>query len=575
MYRYSMKPFKLEQPQIEWVEKTLASMTLEEKLHQLFMDMAPFGPSSEAAAYAKKYQPAGFRYGNRPPDELRDLVEKIQGQLKIPGLIAANIEAGGNGGVSGGTHLGDPVAIGSTYDEKYAYQMAYYGCKEAAAVGCNWTFAPVVDILFNWRNCVVPNRSFGSDPDLVLRMAKAYHRGARDAGLACAMKHFPGDGCDERDQHLCMTINDLSCEEWDKSFGKVYSGMIEDGIEAVMIGHIALPSYSRKLRPGIRDEDIMPASVAPELVTGLLREKLGFNGLIITDATHMVGLTSRMRRSEYLPAVIIAGCDLILFSRKKEEDIGFMRDAVTDGRLSAERIDEAVGRILAFKAMLRLPEKQAEGKLIPPKENLAVIGCAEHKSAAHDVYERSITLIKNTRNQLPIRPETHPRIMLYCVDSIDSRMGTRNIESLQDMMKQALEKRGFKVGILDVPTGGNADFGKQMLSQIGIKEFRDSCDAVILAVSVGGASGSNERRIHWRISMGPEIPWYVPEKPSVMISFTNPFHLIDVPAIPTAINAYTRSQEVADIVVDKLMGEKPFTGISPVDAFCGAWDTRL
>jgi beta-N-acetylhexosaminidase len=143
------------------------------------------------------------------------------------------------------------------------------------------------------------------------------------------------------------------------------------------------------------------------------------------------------------------------------------------------------------------------------------------------------------------------------------------------MMKQALEARGFKVSVLDVPTGGNADFGKQMLSQMGIKEFRESYDAVILAVSVSGASGSNERRIHWRISMGPEIPWYVPEKPSIMVSFTNPFHLIDVPAIPTVINAYTRSQEVADIVVEKIMGEKPFSGISPVDAFCGAWDTRI
>ena len=168
----------------------------------------------------------------------------------------------------------------------------------------------MVDIDMNWRNCVIPLRCFGRDPDTVLKMSLAYMQGAKDAGVACCMKHFPGDGCDERDQHLATTCNDRNCEERDASYGKVYRGMIDAGVPSVMVGHITLPAYSRALRPGIRDEDILPATVAPELLQGLLRDKLGFNGLIITDATHMVGITSRMPRREFIPRMLMSGCDM-------------------------------------------------------------------------------------------------------------------------------------------------------------------------------------------------------------------------------------------------------------------------
>ena len=168
----------------------------------------------------------------------------------------------------------------------------------------------MVDIDMNWRNCVIPLRCFGRDPNTVLKMSLAYMQGAKDAGVACCMKHFPGDGCDERDQHLATTCNDRNCEERDASYGKVYRGMIDAGVPSVMVGHITLPAYSRALRPGIRDEDILPATVAPELLQGLLRDKLGFNGLIITDATHMVGITSRMPRREFIPRMLMSGCDM-------------------------------------------------------------------------------------------------------------------------------------------------------------------------------------------------------------------------------------------------------------------------
>ncbi|MDE6476482.1 MAG: hypothetical protein K2L08_06490 [Erysipelotrichaceae bacterium] len=568
------KPFYLKDADIQWVENTLASLSLDEKIGQLFMDMLWNNTGEEVKERIAKYGMSGFRYNNMEADKLYEQNKIIQENSKIPALIAANVEAGGNGAVKGGTMFGAPVAIGATQDKKYAYDMGYYGCKEAAAVGCNWTFAPIVDINKNWRNCVISNRCFSSEADQVLEMSLEYMRGAKDAGVASCMKHFPGDGLDERDQHIVTTINTMDCEEWDQTFGKVYEGMIDAGVPSVMIGHIQLPSYSRKLVPGIKDEDIMPATLSKELLQGLLREKLKFNGLILTDATHMVGLTSKMKRSLIIPTAIACGCDMILYYRDKDEDIESMKAGLANGILTEERLNEAVTRVLAFKASMKLHEKQKEGTLMPDKKVLDVIGCEEHKQVAQNIADHAITLVKNTKKQLPLTPETHKRIMLYSVDStpeIMRKMGMAG-ESVEDIMKSELEAVGFQVDVQDWNSALN---GKQLLASQPIKDFVAKYDAVVLVVNVSGFSQSNERRIHWNMPMGPDIPWYVTELPTVCVSVENPFHLIDVPMVPTYINAYANNRETIKLVVEKMIGKSEFKGESSVDAFCGAWDTRL
>lgn len=573
MINLKAKPFNLSDEDVKWVEETLKGLTLDEKIGQIFVDMIWNNTDEEIKDTIKKYGMGGFRYNNMSPDDLYHQNSIIQNTSKIPALIAANIEAGGNGGIKGGTHVGDPVAIGATQDPKNAYLMANVGCKEAAAIGCNWTFAPIVDINKNWRNCVVSNRCFSSEAEVVLEMGKEYLRGAQDAGLASCMKHFPGDGLDERDQHIVTTINSMECEEWDNSFGKVYKGMIDAGVESIMVGHIKLPSYSRRLKPGIKDEEILPATIAKELLTDLLRERLGFNGLILTDATHMVGLTSAMKRSLVMPTCIAAGCDMILYYRDKEEDVESVKDGLKNGILTEERLNEAVTRVLALKASLKLHKKKAEGKLMPLKEDLSVIGCEEHLKIAAKVADESITLVKNTKKQLPITPETHKRIMLYTVDSTSPMMIKMGMaQPIEASIKAELEAAGFEVTTFDPMEGKN---GKQLLAMTPIKEFVNKFDAVMLFVNVSGFSQSNERRIHWSMPMGPDIPWYVTELPTVCVSINNPFHLIDVPMVPTYINAYGNSKEIIHQVVEKITGKTEFKGVSPVDAFCGAWDTRL
>ncbi|MDR1637357.1 MAG: hypothetical protein LBR93_08460 [Treponema sp.] len=277
------KPFFLDEDQIRWVEDTIASMTLEEKIGQLFINLTLRRDPAYIRTLCNKYHIGGVRWQGGTVEEVYEQNRLFQQESKVPLLIAANCESGGNGAIKEGTLVATHAACGACNTPDIARLMGRVAGTEAAAIGCNWTFAPGADILLNWRNTIVNTRAFGSDPDKIIERCKAYMEGIAENGLACCVKHFPGDGVDGRDQHLLTASNDLPCKEWDASFGKVYRQLIDAGLESAMIGHIRLPAYSKKLRPGIRDDELMPASLSPELLTDLLRGQLGFNGLIVTD----------------------------------------------------------------------------------------------------------------------------------------------------------------------------------------------------------------------------------------------------------------------------------------------------
>ncbi|MFI3260966.1 MAG: glycoside hydrolase family 3 N-terminal domain-containing protein [bacterium] len=577
MLDYKKAPFNLGDEEIKWVEDTFKELNDFQKVNQVIIDMAWSPEEKDLKNDVAKHNFGGYRYHNTSAESLFNQNSIIQ-KGKIPALIAANVEGGGDGGVKGGTKIGDPVALAATGNPENAYYMAYYGCKEAAAVGCNWTFSPIVDIDINWRNCIISNRSFGQDTDTVLEFSKEYLRGAKDAGVECCMKHFPGDGCDDRDQHLCVTINDLSTKDWDKTFGKVYKGMIDAGVSSIMVGHMVLPSYQKKFRPELKDEDLMPATLAPELLQDLLRDQLGFNGLVITDATHMLGLTATIPRREFMPGVIMAGCDMVLFMRDTDEDIKYMMDALEDGRLTRERLDEAVKNVLAYKAMMKLPKKQKDNTIMPSADARSIIGCIEHKEKAKQILDESITLVKNTRKQLPLDPIKHKNVIVYSATTASAVAKLAGNAPVEKKLVDALNARGFnaelyKLNPLKLVTRKGLN-GKKLLSGTPIEEFNKKYDACFLICDVTGYSESNGRSIKWKIPMGPEIPWYVTELPTVVISTAWPFHLHDLPMVPTYINTYNSSELAIEMTVDKIIGKSEFKGVSPVDAFCGSWDTK-
>jgi len=562
-------PFHLSDKQVNWVKNTLAGMTQEEKIGQLFCMIARSSEEDYLNSLNTEYHIGGFMGRQMPLEEVCSTAAISQASAKIPLLIAANFEAGGDGLIKEGTNIGPNLQIGATRDPEFAAKQAYVCAREGLAAGANYAFAPVIDIDKNFRNPIMATRLFGSDPELVKNCGVAYTKAAQGLGMAVSIKHFPGDGVDERDQHLVTSINSLSCEEWDESFGEAYQASIDAGALTVMIGHIMLPEYSRKLCPGIKDEDIMPATLAPELLNGLLREKLGFNGMIITDATTMAGMCIPMEREKSVPFTIAAGCDMFLFTKNMEEDYRFMKQGVENGTITQERLEDAVTRILATKAALKLPEKKENGTLIP---NLAeakkIVGCAEHKAIEIECSDKAVTLIKNKDGILPLDAKKYKRVLLYPIVMTGENFfgGDSGTETAE--IKAALEKEGFVVTVFET-SGGFEGTVKPSA------EIKDNYDLIIYAANLSTKSNQTTVRIEWAQPMGANVPNYINVVPTIFISFANPYHLLDVPRIRTFINAYKFKPANVEAVMDKLMGRSEFKGISPVDAFCGKWDTKL
>lgn len=577
MVDLTAKPFNLDAAAVAWVRETIAAMTLEEKIGQLFINLNVAFAPEYLDHIIGRYHVGGMRFRGADAATVQAHLRYAQSRVKIPLLIASNPEMGCFGSVSDGTLVCTHLQAGSHPDPSIARDMGRVAGVETAAVGCNWAFAPVVDIHRNWRNTVIATRAFGNTPEIVIERAQAYFDGISESKTVCAIKHFPGDGVDERDQHVVTTWNTLDVDEWDATYGRVYRAMIAHGVQSIMAGHIGAPALSRKFRPGIAESDLLPASLAPELLQDLLRGELGFNGLIVTDASLMVGMTSAMKRRDLVPAAIAAGCDMFLFFRNADEDFRYMLDGYRGGVITEERLQEALERILGLKAALGLHTTPRE-ELVPGPEALTVVGCAAHRAIAAEIADKTVTLIKDTGNNLPLRPETHRRIRLYGITGQADFTGTDPTGFLQ-IAREALEAAGFEVHVYRdaqqrIAAGETGVNFNALLREEANEGYAERYDAAIVFANVTGFAQDATVRIHWSAPMAPEIPWYVTEVPTIFVSLSLPNHLIDVPMVKTVIHAHAPSREVIAAVVQKIQGTSPFQGTFNENVFCGTFDTR-
>ncbi|MGV9196008.1 glycoside hydrolase family 3 protein [Arcanobacterium canis] len=589
MVDLTSQPYNLDAQAIEWVHSTIESMSLEEKIGQLFVNMGAERTEEYLTSILDNYHIGAVRYNPASASEVWDQNYILQTKSRIPLLIAANTEAGGNGACTDGTYVGYEVKIGATHDARWAYELGRISGVEASAIGCNWSFAPIVDIMRNWRNPIISNRSFSSDPDQVLELSLAYMKGIMESGILPAAKHFPGDGLDERDQHLSASVNHYSTDEWDATFGKVYQGLIDAGLPSIMAGHIMQPAYQKHFNPSMSDDDLLPATLSREILTDLLRGKMGFNGVVVTDASHMVGLTGAMARKDLLPRAIAAGCDLFLFFNDPDEDFAWMMEGYRNGIITDERLTEALTRILGLKARLKLHLIPQE-EILPPKDSaMTRIGLPSNTNVAKDVADAAITLVKNKQNVLPLSPATSKRVLVVSVSGPQNPIsrafgGGGENEHPADRVAQLLRERGYDVtcheSLLDklatmTPEEQAQSVKNAYAGKAPIARLTDAYDLVLLISKIDGMMQPTER-VMWPATKGTvDIPWYVFEIPTIYVSTATPYALVDVPQVKTYINTYDDKQFTLEALVDKLEGKSEFTGVSPVDAFCGKIDTRI
>ena len=590
MVDWRAKPYNLFEEDILWVESTIAAMTDEEKVGQLFWQLTAGISEDYLKDLMEKYHLGGCRYNAMPGKMVLNQNRILQKYAKIPVFIACNPEQGGNGVCPDGTFVSSQVKIGATGKTEYAQAMGRVSGAQIKATGCNMAFAPVVDITYNWECEEVLLRAYGNDPKLVADMGKAYMDGIHEtAGVYSCAKHFPGNGQDYRDAHTSNNINHFGLEDWMASYGHVYQTLIDGGLDAIMGGHIMMPTYMQELDPDITMDEMMPATLCPEIMTGLLRDKLGFNGMVVTDASHMVAMTNRMKRKDMLPKAINAGCDMFLFFNDPEEDFATMLDAYKSGIISEARMTEALTRILGLKAAKGM-HKAANEELCGSDEELdAALQNPAFKAVAPAISADALTLVKyKDEGVLPLSPEKTKRIMIVNVKGPETPMGKIMAAVMGGKAKKApvevlcekLNEKGFEAFIYESPLdkvmkemqeGKPFNMNLYFAGKNAISEFVSGMDLVITLFDV-----ANGHPVFGMSKGGGEIPWYVHEIPVVGISVNKPTMLADAPMLRTYINTYDSNPDTMDALVDALLtGPAAFKGTDPIDSYCGMWDTHM
>ena len=585
------KPYCLNDADIAWVESTIASMTDEEKVGQLFFQLTAGQDEAYLQDLMERFHLGGCRYNAMPGAKVLEQNRTLQKYAKVPVFIACNPEQGGNGVCPDGTFVSSQIKIGATGKTEYAQAMGKISGAQCAATGCNMTFAPVVDITYNHECEEVLFRAYGHDPKLVAQMGKAYMDGVHENdGIASCAKHFPGNGQDYRDAHVSNNINHFGHDDWMASYGYVYKTLIDGGLDAIMGGHIMMPTYMQELNPDITMDEMMPATLCPEIMTDLLRNELGFNGMVVTDASHMVGMTNRMKRKDMLPASINAGCDMFLFFNDPDEDYATMLDAYKTGIISEERMVEALTRILGLKAKMGL-NKKAKEDLCPSAEALpGVLYNPAFKEVAPAISKDCLTLVKyKDEGVLPLSPEKTKRVMIVHIKGVPNPMmalaaaamgGGAAKQTPAEKLRDRLIAKGFDAHIYVSPIekiqqmmarGEKPSLNLYFAGKHSIADFVSEQDLVISLLDVANGHPS------FGLSKGGgEIPWYVHELPVVGISVNKPTMLADVPMLRTYINTYDSNDDTMDALVEALVtGPEAFKGTDPIDSFCGMWDTHM
>ncbi|MGA3436061.1 glycoside hydrolase family 3 protein [Lactiplantibacillus plantarum] len=560
------KPYELTNNQIEFIHHQVDNMSTDEKIGQIFVVIGQDEDTIDISEFIEKYQPGGMMYRPDRADKIERELATAQKASKIPLFMAANLESGGNGIITEGTWFGMPLQVAASNDIRNAYQLGNVSGSEAHQVGVNMAFAPIIDISYNFRNPIVNTRTFGNSENRIQQMAQEQIKGLEDNDVIPVIKHFPGDGVDERDQHLLSSVNSLDADEWMASYGQLYRHFIQNGISSIMIGHILQPAWEKRLCPGIKDSELMPASASKLLINGLLRDKLGFNGLTITDATPMLGYNTAMSRSQLLVTSINAGVDMLLFNKNIDEDFDSVKNAIKDGTLSSQRLDEAVTRILATKIAQHIMNES--GGLVPSSEDRCTVDLLDDQKKSAQLAQQSVTLVKDRDRILPITLKKYPKIRLIVLGDSDDG-GFKEGGKVGPIFKKQLENVGFKVQLFD---NKNLDFHE--IFEEGIADLKEKFDLAIYVANIESASNQTTTRLNWIHLMAANAPWFEKDIPTVFISTANPYHLFDIPYISTYINAYTGNRVTVSAIIRKILGREEFFGISPVDPFCGDPLTR-
>ena len=539
-----------------WVERTLTGLTLRQKVGQLIMpwvlgDFAPEGSPSHdrILEYIEDQGIGGVIMSVGSPTEVAAKLNDFQAHSNIPLLVAADLETGagfrmrgavqmpGTIELGGATDFPSLMAVGATADPQLAYEMGRITAREARGVGIHIPFAPVLDVNNNPDNPIINVRSFGENPEDVADLGAAFVRGVQEHGAIATGKHFPGHGDTETDSHLGLPVIPHSRARMDSVEMFPFRHAIEAGMGAVMTAHISVPS----LDGGVGD----PATLSSAVLTDLLRDEMEFDGLLFTDAMDMSAISRGFGAEEASVRAIEAGADVILMPPSVERAVEGIAAAVESGRIEASRIDASVRRILETKKQMGLDRDRT----VQIDQIGQVVGIPAHTQVAAEIAERSITLLHNGGNLLPLLGTRSARVMSVSFRRTSDVLAGRYFNTRLRQTYPRLTTAG-----LDVNSG-------PALYEDLLRQARQQA-LVILSTYVTAFSQSGS------LALPEEVVDFAGQLteigvPHIVISFGNPYLITELPDVRAYMLAWSGSEVSQTAAAQALFGDIEISGRVP------------
>ena len=523
-----------------WAQKTFASMTLEQKLGQLmvsFLDNeGDIRELARAGALGGLYSVAG-----RTVREAAEWVADIQQEAAIPLLLCSDFETGST--FAGGTPLPSPMAVGATGDAELARAAGSVTAREVGAIGFRFMGSPVVDIN-RPDNPIVSTRAFGEEPDAVSRMALAYAEGVQGEGVIACLKHFPGTGDIDTDTHMVLPTLPFDLERMNRVELVPYREGIRAGVRAIMTTHIIFSQLDAE----------HPATLSRAVLTGLLRERMGFQGIIISDAMAMHAIADNYDFDTAVALAVEAGCDAII-PNESMRTFEALKKGFTDGKISDARVDESVKRMLAAKEELGLP-----GSIADPDQAESTAGTPEHKELARRIAEASIARLADPDGLLPLRGEGSGSVGVVILSNYDEGTrpdGTSGPNEEWSHLERALRGRFSVRAVIRVTPSARP--------QIDPDDF----DRLICGVFVRHLAGSEEGGVLPDRQKTILRELLARSRTAFILSFGSPYPVADLADRWGCLCAYSDCADSVEAAVRVLAGELPARG-QPLPSLSGS-----
>ena len=539
------------------MEETLSSLTLREMIGQLIIPWMPGGYTSttgpeflEYAGYVEEAGIGGVSISIGLPHSYGAKLNALQRRARIPLLVTSDFENGGPGmrinhsyalptllPQGGGTSFPPTMAFGAIGEPFFVREYGRITAREARAVGVHLNFAPVLDVNSNPLNPIINTRAFGEDPEAVARLGVAYIQGAHEGGILTTAKHFPGHGDTRTDSHVELPVVDADRARLEALELIPFRRAVEAGVDAVMTAHVAVPEILGPQGP--------PATLSPYFLTEILRQDMGFQGLVLTDALRMGAISQGYGVGESGVLALEAGADVLLGPEDVWETLEAVEAAVESGRISRSRLEASVRRVLEMKARVGLDRS----RLVDLDEIDNLVGSGEHLAFADEAAARSITLPRDRDGLIPVDPRETPALLhLVYAREADLAAGREMTAVLEEYFPRVVTRRL-------TPDSPATRYG-ELAWELGAAQF------LVVSAFVPPRAGAGD------VAVPEDLASFVEEsqgrRPTLLISFGNPYLLSAFPDLGTYLVAWG-SREVSQRAAARAMvGENGITGTLPI-----------